>query len=133
MDHELVVYFWSFHMILISDTLSYRPDGTISGVTRIMRDTYTTPSGREMTEDISSVVALADVTAGLDASYAAFDAHNKALEQQIIDERVAAAADKAQALADAAATYAASLAAKDAIIAEKDAALAAAQAEPAGA
>jgi hypothetical protein len=117
----------------MSDTLNYRPDGTISGVTRVMRDSYTTPSGREMSEDVSSVVALADVTAGLDAAYAQFDAHNKALEQQIIEERAAAAADKAQALADAAATYAGNLAVKDAIIAEKDAALAAAQAEQAGA
>jgi hypothetical protein len=112
-------------MILISDTLNYREDGTVSGVTRVMRDTYTTPSGREMSEDVSSVVALADVTAGLDAAYAQFDAHNRALEQQIIDEREAAAADKAQALASAAAIYAAGIAAKDAIIAEKDAALAA--------
>lgn len=99
-------------MILISDTLSYRPDGTVSGVTRVQRETFTTPSGREQTEDVSSIVTLEDVGKVLDASYAEHATHNAALEQQIVDEREAAAADKAaavQAAADASAQALAAL------------------------
>lgn len=117
--------------MILSDTLHYRPDGTVSGITRITRETYTTPSGREATEDVSSTVQLSDVTALLDGGYAAFDAHNKSLEAQIVTERETAASEKEQALREIAAAHAEAIAAKEAekeeavarVASEKDAAL----------
>lgn len=119
-------------MTLISDTLHYRPDGTISGVTRVIRESYQTPSGRDVTEDVTSNVDLSAVTDQLGEANVAFDAHNKTLEQQIVDERVAAEDEKtalrtqhAESTTALIADKEAALAAKDAVIAEKVEALAA--------
>lgn len=127
-------------IIVISDTLHYRPDGTVSGVTRVARESYTTPGGRELSEDVSSTVGIEAVTALLDGGYAAFDAHNKALETQIDTERKSAAETKQQELkrmSDAflserkqlADAHEAALAARDETISQKDAELAELRAE----
>jgi hypothetical protein len=120
--------------MIMSDTLHYRPDGTVSGVTRVVREEYQTPSGRLVTEDVSSSVTIGEVTALLDRQYASSDARNKALETQIVTERETAAADKEDALRAAAEAniaaltekdraHAAELSRKDEVIAQKDEAL----------
>lgn len=115
-------------MTIISDTLHYRADGTVSGVTRVTRESYTSPSGRVVTDDVVSSVEIRDVTALLDVSYAAFDAHNKSLEAQIVTEREIAINDKEQAIRSAAEMYAAELARKDEALAATGGALAALEA-----
>ena len=126
--------------MIISDTLHYRADGTVSGVTRVTRETYRTPSGRDLTEDVSSTLGIEAVTALLDSGYAGLGQHNATLEAQIVTERDTAASDKAAALraaSEAAATalsikdqeHAAELARKNEVIAQKDKQLAAARAE----
>lgn len=100
-------------MNILSDTLHYRPDGTVSGVTRIIRESYKTPSGRDVTEDVTSTVSIEDVTALLDQGYAQFDAHNKTLEAQIITEREEAETEKQRIAREAAEAAAAALAAKE--------------------
>lgn len=114
-------------IIVLSDTLHYRPDGTVSGVTRVARESYTTPGGRELYEDVSSTVGIEVVTALLDGGYAAFHAHNKALEKQIDEERTAARDDKALALQQLTDAYAADrkrlVESHEAAIAAKDEAL----------
>ena len=112
-------------MTILSDTLHYRADGTVSGVTRVTRDSFRTPSGRDLTEDVSSTVGIAEVTALLDQGYAQFDAHNKTLEAQIITEREEAETEKQRIAREAAEAAAAALAAKDEVISQKDAEIAA--------
>lgn len=80
--------------VIISDTLNYRPDGTVSGITRVTRTTYTKPSGVEASEDVTSIVDLSAITAILDPAYAQHEQHNRDLEAQIVSEREAAATDK---------------------------------------
>lgn len=116
-------------MNILSDTLHYRPDGTVSGVTRIIRESYKTPSGRDVTEDVTSTVSIEDVTALLDQGYAQFDAHNKTLEAQIITEREEAETEKQRIAREAAEAAAAALAAKDEVISQKDAEIAAERAK----
>lgn len=116
-------------MTILSDTLHYRADGTVSGVTRVTRDSFRTPSGRDLTEDVSSTVGIAEVTALLDQGYAQFDAHNKTLEAQIITEREEAETEKQRIAREAAEAAAAALAAKDEVISQKDAEIAAERAK----
>lgn len=104
-------------MTLISDTLYYRADGTVSGVTRVVRESYKTPSGRDVTEDVTSAVDIAVVTDALDAAYAAFDQHNKTLEQKIADER-RRAEDEIAVLRT---QHTEAITAKNALITERDA------------
>lgn len=80
--------------MLISDTIYYRGDGTVSSVVRTIRETFTKPSGAQATEDVESPVSLEALTEHLGGAYANMDSHNKALEAQIATEREAAASDK---------------------------------------
>lgn len=84
--------------MLISDTITYRPDGTVSSVLRVTRETYTKPSGAGAVEDVSTVVTLDAVKDQLGGAYAAIETHNKALEEQIATERTAAVAEKEDAV-----------------------------------
>lgn len=63
--------------------LDRREDGTISSAWQEVTETATLPSGREVTETRWDQIALDDLDALLGASYAQFDAHNAALEDQI--------------------------------------------------
>ena len=116
-------------MNILSDPLHYRPDGTVSGVTRVTRESYKTPSGRDVTEDVTSTIGIGEVTALLDQGYAQFDAHNKTLEAQIITEREEAETEKQRIAREAAEAAAAALAAKDEVISQKDAEIAAERAK----
>lgn len=80
--------------MLISDTIHYRPDGTVSGVTRKTRESYETPSGRGLIEDVDALVTIGDVTAVLGAAYQANEVRHAELEQLIADERIAALASE---------------------------------------
>lgn len=87
--------------MIISDTLHYRADGTVSSVTRVTRESYTSPSGRSVSEDVTTTHDLQDVVALLDRVYANLDSHNKSLEAQIATERESAARDKDNAVREA--------------------------------
>lgn len=75
-----------------------RVDGTISSVWEEVTETATLPSGREVSETRWDQVSIDALDALLGSSYVQFDAHNRALEQQIIAERAAAEAALASAL-----------------------------------
>lgn len=96
--------------MIISDTIHYREDGTVSSVIRVTRSIYETPSGREATEDVSSEIALADVASGQLAAYGARESANAALENQVqtlrddkegLQNRLAAALSALRAVAAA--------------------------------
>lgn len=73
--------------MILSDTIYYRADGTVSSVQRVSRETFTKPSGAEAFEDVTSEVQLSALDALLNPAYGAMDAHNKSLEAQIVELR----------------------------------------------
>lgn len=89
-------------MIVLSDIVTYRPDGTVSGIMRKARETFTTPSGREQTEDVESPLPLEEWEGHLVASYAQFHVRNIALEEQISREREAFEAQARKSAAEVA-------------------------------
>lgn len=94
--------------MLISDTIHYREDGTVSSVTRVVREAFKTPSGRDVTEDLTSTVTVADLTEALDGSYGVAEATNAELERKIAskaDEHRAEIDALKQEFAAAAAQY----------------------------
>jgi len=77
--------------MIISDTIYYREDGTVSSVVRASREVFTSPkSGKDVSEDITEVVSIDAVQEGLGDSYGKTEDRIAALEQQIADERTAA-------------------------------------------
>lgn len=118
--------------MIISDTIYYRPDGTISSVMRKELVTFTGPKSESFTKEVESPAELSDVTALAGRGYDDLTLQNKYLEGQIEAERVAAETDKlatirtlSEAHAEAMAEKEQALAAKDAQLADKDAQIAA--------
>lgn len=91
--------------MILSDTIHYRPDGTVSSVQRVTRETFTKPSGAEGFEDVTSEVSLDALNAHLGEAYAGMDTHNKALEAQIVQEREAARAMHERAMLEQASNH----------------------------
>lgn len=73
--------------MILSDTIYYRADGTVSSVQRVAREAFTKPSGAEAFEDVTSEVQLSALDAVLNPAYGGMDAHNKTLEAQIVELR----------------------------------------------
>lgn len=94
---------------MISATLFFRPDDTVSGVTVVESVTYTASNGKEVTTNDTREGSLEELSAVLGKGYADNEARHAALEQQISDERAAAKADKDAALAEAEANRTADL------------------------
>lgn len=77
--------------MIISDTIYYREDGTVSSVVRASREVYKSPaSGKDVSEDVSAVVSIDEVQEGLGDSYGKTEDRIAALERQIADERTVA-------------------------------------------
>lgn len=85
-------------MKLISDTLHYREDGTVSGVTRVQREEFKTPSGRTQTEDVASDIKLEALTETLGGAAATAEARATELEELIAAERASVEADQVKPL-----------------------------------
>lgn len=106
--------------MITSDTLHYRPDGTVSGVTRTETRTFVHPiTSKEVSETVTGPVDLSAVTGVLDAAYAANQARHTELEEQIAAERQAAEAEKAAMSASHAEAVSALVAEKEALMAER--------------
>lgn len=73
--------------MIMSDTIYYRADGTVSSVQRTTRTEFTRPSGAVDFDDATSEVPLSAVSEHLAGPYADLDAHNKTLEAQLAAER----------------------------------------------
>lgn len=73
--------------MIVSDTIFYRADGTVSTVQRVTRETFKTPSGREQSEDVTAEVPLSAISEHMAGPFAALDAHNRDLEALIERER----------------------------------------------
>lgn len=83
--------------MILQDTITYRPDGTPSSITRLSRETFTTPAGKELSDDATSEIDLATLASTLNIASSEVDKRNKELEGLLAAER----ADKEKALAEA--------------------------------
>lgn len=115
--------------MIISDTIHYRGDGTVSSVVRKELVTFTGPKGESFDKEVETSISLDAISDFINPAYAAFDAHNKSLEAQIVTERETAAAEKETAIQQLSEAKDAVIAEKEAAIAERDAAIAAKDAE----
>ena len=115
--------------MIISDTIHYRGDGTVSSVVRKELVTFTGPKGESFDKEVESTIQLSDISSVIDPAYASFDTYNKTLETQIAAERVAAETEKLTAVRQVSDAKDAVIAAKDAEIAARDTVIAAKDAE----
>lgn len=77
-------------MTILSDTIYYRVDGTVSSIIRRTTVTFTGPKGETFARDMDAPVDLSEISDILDPAYARLDAHNRALETQLVTERAEA-------------------------------------------
>lgn len=76
---------------VVSDTIFYRPDGSISSVMRTNLESFTTPSGKETSEQTTATIDIAEISAHVGGAAVTLEARIQELEGIIADHQKAAA------------------------------------------
>ena len=101
-------------MKILSDTIWYREDGTISSITRAKLDEFETPSGRSASEQINETISINVLQDQLGNACATYEQSIHELEARFNAERE----QEAAALAAVRTEHSATLAERDALINE---------------